>query len=198
MSRNIGTRVSVVALFVLLASAVLSVASAPSRPGMFLYPVRALTQQVTGTFLDTVVIAVPAALRETADGGQSSSPDAANSASATSDGVPTPAVSGAVDYVDQRLSAPTAMPVVDRWPAATEVSPSPTVTAVPAAGGADDAPTATIVAGGDGGLAPVLVDVSTSSGQRESADPSKPRDEKRPEVDTPPPSHGDGDGHDKD
>jgi hypothetical protein len=197
MSRNIATRVGVVALFVLLASAALSLAGAPSRPGMFLYPVRALTQQVTGTFLDTVVIAVPAALRETTGGGQSTSPEAGNSASTTPDGAPRSAVSGAVDYVDQRLLAPTAMPVVDRWPDATEVLPSPTVTIVPAAGGAEDTPTATVGAGGDMSLAPMLLDVPTSSGQRQSAGPSETRD-KRPEKDTPPPSREGSDEHDED
>jgi hypothetical protein len=198
MSRSFATRVGVVALFVLLASAALSLAGAPSRPGMFLYPVRALTQQVTGTFLDTVVIAVPAALRETAGGGQSTSPEADNSASATSDGVPTSAVSGAVDYVDQPPPSPTAIPVVDRWPDATKVSPSPTFTAMPAAGGADGTPAASLGAGGDGSLAPTLVEVLTSSGQRQSAGPSDRRDEKRPAVDTPPPSREHGDEHGED
>jgi hypothetical protein len=56
-------RVSIVVSAILVMGAGLALAATPSRPGMFLYPVRQLTRSITDYFVETVVIGVPALVR---------------------------------------------------------------------------------------------------------------------------------------
>jgi hypothetical protein len=110
-------KVSIVVSAILMVGAGLALAATPSRPGMFLYPVKQLTRSVTDYFAETIVIGVPALVRGQAEPGPT----------ATATSLPTIAEEATVE----------AMPAVDAADTVAEMPPQPTAT--PARGVPDPA-----------------------------------------------------------
>ena len=121
--RSSTTKLSVAMSSFVLVLGALSVAAVPSRPGMFLYPLRELTHRLTGHFVETIVIAVPATLREAGVPVLDSDPVLS---------LPTPDIPAAVDVISPvEEPTPTSVPptesVGEAKPVRATVAATPTV-----------------------------------------------------------------------
>jgi hypothetical protein len=115
------TTVSIAMATVVILGAGFAVAAMPSRPGMFLYPVRQLTRNVTDYFVETVVIGVPALVR-----GQPEPEPTATATSLPMTKEAPVAATGAVDATDSVLENPPPPTV-----APTTGAPDPTLLVKP-------------------------------------------------------------------
>jgi hypothetical protein len=205
--RSSVTRLGIVAIVVFLAPVWLYLAAAPSRPGMFMYPVRQLMSQMTGPVAGPSVIGVPAALRQEGDTVPGSPQATSEPVGGTAVVVATQVLLGPVDYVDPQLMAPTVaatatptpnparapIPLASDTPDSVVAAVAPTAPSPTSIGAVPDVKVEAADGGGPAGVPSLTSPDALTTGKQESPSGSMSHDGDN----RPPEKHSDSDDHEQ-